>query len=227
VPAYLPFVLIGLVAVALLASKLAHQRRTTRAQRAALEQLGFRPCPDETGRLEAIVAGIACNRGFRYEVREPKRLPGEPAVYHYLKFCHRDAGDDAPVEAEEEILFPLARGSTSGLVLVVKPSSIAPGLATRLLGALASAPWDVQPDDLQRLEIPRDLENTNLIAALGPPGARLYDLVDARTVGVVLGLGDAGGMFVRFRDAWCVVSSASAQVPFRLDQLVARIRSLL
>lgn len=225
-PDYLPFVLIGLLAVGLLIWSLAAQRRRHRAQKAALEQLGFQPCLDQKSWLEQTVTRIENNRGFRYEVRDPKRLPGEPAVYYYVKIRHQDAHDSVS-DSEEEILFPLKRAPASGLVLIVKPSSLAPGLATRLIGAVATGPWDAQPDDLHRLELPPDLKDTDLLGALGPPGASLYDLVDTRTLSVVQGLGDAGGMFVRFRDAWCSVSSASEQIPFKLDEIVARIRPLL
>jgi hypothetical protein len=146
-------------------------------------------------------------------------------VYYYVKRCGR-AGDEEP-RVEEEMLFAVKRPSPGGLVLIVKPSSLASGLATRMLGALATSPWDVQPDDLHRLELPADLKETNLLGALGPPGASLYDLVDAGTLSVVQDLGDAGGMFVRFRGAWCTVASTSSQIPFRVDELVARIRPVL
>jgi hypothetical protein len=75
---------------------------------------------------------------------------------------HRDEDPDATAVAEEEILFPLKRPCTKGLVLTVKPSCLAPGLATRLMGAIATGPWDAQPDDLRRFELPPDLKNTNL-----------------------------------------------------------------
>lgn len=96
-----------------------------------------------------------------------------------------------------------------------------------MMGAIATGPWDAQPDDLQRLELPLDLKKTNLLGALGPPGANLYDLVDSPTLGVLQGLGDAGGMFVRVRDGWCAVAGASKQIPFRVDDVVSRIRPLL
>lgn len=92
---------------------------------------------------------------------------------------------------------------------------------------MLQAPWDVQPDDLQRLELPPDFKDTNLVGALVPPGVSLYNLIDMSTLSVVQGLGDAGGMIVRFRDSWCSVASASAQIPFRLEELIARIRPLL
>lgn len=41
------------------------------------------------------------------------------------------------------------------------------------------------------------------------------------------GLGDAGGLSVQFRDAWCCVAGAGPQNPLRVDELIARIRPLL
>jgi hypothetical protein len=225
-PEYLPFVLAGVVVVIiLLVWSISAQIKRQRGLKAALEQLGFKPCPEKKGWLEETVTRIENNKGFRYEVREPKRLPGEPAVYYYIKYRHGGVREDAV--AEEGILFPLKRSSANGLILIVKPSSLKAGLATRMIGAVATANWDAQPDDLQRLELPPDLKDTNLMGVLGPPGASLYNLIDISTLSVVQGLGDVGGMMVRFRDSWCSVASASAQVPFRLEELVARIRPLL
>ncbi len=222
---YLPFVVVGLLAVALLIWKVVAQRREQHGRKSALEQMGFQPCPERKSWLEETIAHIENNHEFTYEVRDPKRLPGEPAVYHYIKMRHGYA--DEPAVAEEEVLFPVRRSSSAGVVLTVKPSSLASGLATRLMGAIATGPWDTRPDDLHRLEIPRELKDTNLVGALGPRGANLYDLVDTSVLSVVQGLGDAGGILVRLRDSWCSVASTSAQIPFRVDDLVARIRPLL
>ncbi len=224
-PSYLPFVLAGLLVVALVVWSVTAQRRREQALKESLGQLGFSPCLDRKSWLEGTIAGIENNQGYRYEVRDPKWLAGSSPVYYYVKRRQRAAHEDSM--AEEEILFALKRPSPGGLVLIVKPSSLAPGLATRMLGAIATGPWDAQPDDLRRLELPPDLRETNLVGALGPPGVSLYDLIDTRVLSVVQGLGDAGGMFVRFRDGWCAVASTSAQIPFRVDELVARIRPLL
>lgn len=224
-PTYLPIVLVGVVVVILLVWSIKAQVKRSRSLKAALEQLGFRPCPEKKSWLEETVTRIENNKDYRYEVREPKRLPGEPAVYYYIKYCHGGVREDPLVE--EEILFPLKRPSADGLILIVKPSSLSSGLATRMMGSIATAPWDVHPDDLQRLELPPDLKDTNLVGALGPLGASFYNLIDMRTLSVVQGLGDAGGMMVQFRDTWCSVASASAQMPFRLEELIGRIRPLL
>jgi hypothetical protein len=226
VPAYWPIALVGLVAAALLLWTVTAKRRSDQAQRRIAEQAGFRPCPEQKDWLEETVTRVECNRGFRYEVRDPRRLAGEPAVYYYVKVRHSDRRESVPL-AEEEILFPLKRRSADALVLTVKPSSLAHGFATRMIGAVAAGPWDAQPDDLERLDLPRDLTGTNVVAALGPPGANLYDLVDSRTLSVVQTLGDAGALSLQFRDAWCTVSGLGEQVPFRLDQVLASIRSLL
>lgn len=222
---YWPLVVVGLIAVVLLIWKIVSQRKARLDQKLTLDQLGFRPCPDEKSWLEETITRIENNREFSYEVRDPKRMPGEPAVYHYVKMRHRYA--DEPPFVEEEILFPVKRSSVAGLVLTVKPSSLPPGIATRMMGAIATGPWDAQPDDLHRLEIPPDLKDSNLVGALGPRGANFYDLVDTNMLSVVKGLGDAGGIMVRLRDSWCSVAGTSAQIPFRVDDLVAHIRPLL
>ncbi len=104
---YLLFVVAGLIVAGLVIWSIVRQRRTHKAQKPALEQLGFVPCPDKKDWLEETVARIENTRGFDYEGRDPKRLPGESAVYHYIKMRSRYA--DEPAVAEEEILFPLMR----------------------------------------------------------------------------------------------------------------------
>jgi hypothetical protein len=219
------WVLVGLVVLALVVWAVSDTYRKERDRRLALDRLGLQPCPDERARLEEIVKLLENNRGYRYEVREPRRIPGDPTLYYYVKARHHDIDNDPPM-VEEELLVPLKRPSAP-LVLVVKPSSIPPGLASRILGSVATGPWDAQPDDLVRLELPPDLRDTNLVGALAAPGARLSDLVDGGTLSVVQGLGDAGGTFVRFREGWCSVAGISHQVPFKVDEIVARMRPLL
>ncbi len=229
-PAPLIVVLAGLVAVAavaLIARSVASHRANRRAAREALERLGFRPCPDQKDWLQETIGRIENNKGYRYEVGDPMRLGSDPAVavYHYVKVRH-EATRERFVDGEE-ILFPLKRPSSAGLVLVVKPAAIASGVAARIVGAVATGPWDVQPDDLSRLELPPELKGTNILGALAPPGARFYDLIDAKSLSAVQGLGDAGAMMVHFRDDWCTVSQTSGRIPFNVSELVSRVRPLL
>jgi hypothetical protein len=231
VSTYVLFALTALVLGGLAFWSSAAARKRRQLEQSEREKLGFGPCDDETNLLEQIVARIENNRAHRYEVRRPMRLRtanrgDERRIYHYTKVRHGDAGD-APF-SEQELLVPWKRRSTGGLVLTVKPTALAHGLATRLIGAVASRPGDGQPDDLQRLEIPVDLKNGNLVAALGSPAASLYDLLDSSQLKVVEELGNAGGMTVRFRDEWCSISGVGAhRMPFQLDRLLPHLQPLL
>ncbi len=214
-----------LVVAAIVVWVVTAHRKQRQAREELLERAGFRPCPEEKGTLEALVTRITNDRHNSYVVEQPRRTAAEPPVYYYVRVREGDADEER--HAGEELLFRVRRRSTAGVVLIVKPSSIAPGLATRMLSAVATGPWDTQPDDLKRLELPPDLKDTNLLGALGPPGARLYDLIDAKTLSVVQGLGDAGGMTVHFRDEWCAIEAGHRRIPFRVDELIARMRPLL
>jgi len=214
------------VAIALAAWVVTAHRRRQRELRELLERVGFKPCPGERGTLEALVIRVVNDKDHRYQVEEPQRLAEEPPVYYYVKVRDRQ-GTDNERDAGQELLFRMRRRAPAASLLFVKPSSLSPGIATRLLAAAASGPWSTQPDDLKRIELPPDLKDTNLLAALGPEGASLYDLVDAKLLAVVQGLGDAGAAAIRLRDDWCAVEAGHHQVPFRVDQIVSRMRPLL
>lgn len=225
-PTYVYFALGGVLAFILITWGIRVSRARRQAKETELQRLGFTPCAERKGWLEETVTAMERNEGYRYEVRNPRQLTGAREVYFFQKRRHGNDSDDEAYD-EEAILFPLKRPSTQGLLLVVKPSSIGPGLASRVLTSMATASWDSQPDDLERIEIPPDLENTNLLGALGPSGARLYDLIDAGTLSVVQRLGDLGAMSIMFRDGWCVIGSGGSGTPFRVGELVSLIRPLL
>ena len=194
-------------------------------QEAALAQLGLVPCPEKKAWLEETVAGIESSERSVFEVRDPQRLPGEPAVYYYVKVRHGERDQDSV--SEEEILFPLKRRSVEPLVLIVKPSALKHGLTTRMLGAIATGRWPGQAHDLERIEIPSDLKHSNLVGIMGLAGTRLYDHISTGTLSVFQKLGDAGGMTVRMRGPWCVVAGAGKQAPLRVPDVIARLRPLL
>lgn len=225
-PTYVFFVLGGLLAFIVVSLGIRAHRDKQQTKNTELQRIGFSLCVDRKGWLEETITAMERNKGYRYEVRNPRRLTGAREVYYYTKIRHGDDSDHHPF-VEEAILFPLKRASTEGLLLVVKPSAVGPGLATRIIRSVATGPWDSQPDDLKRIEIPDDLKNTNLLGALGPSGASFYDLVDTGTLSVVQRLGDLGAMFILFRDGWCSIGSGGKGTPFRVGELVSHIRPLL
>ena len=212
----LPFVLFGVAFAVLVAVVLRKGRASKEARRVKLASLGFEPCDSETDTLTERIRELENNRAYRCSIEAPLRatLGGKP-VYHYTKSRHRQGWS----AAAEEILLPLERPSSQGLVLFIKPTPLQAGTATHLIGAIATGGWDSQPDDLKALDIPPDLKGTNLIGALGPQAASFYDLIDGQTMTLMQHLGDAGVMIVNCRDAWCSLSAPSLRMPFDLDQL--------
>jgi hypothetical protein len=225
-PIFVYFVLGGLLMMVLVTYGARAHRAKREACKQELQRLGFFACADRKGWLEQTITAIENNQGYRYEVRDPTRLTGDHELFYYTKVRHTGRPrEDAHVE--EEILFRLKQPPKQPLLIIVKPSAVGPGMATRILRSVATGPWDSQPDDLERIDIPAELQNSNLLGVLGPSGARLFDLVDAGTLSVVQRLGDVGAMSVLLRDGWCAVGTGGTQTPFRLADLLSHVRPLL
>ena len=191
-------------------------RASDAARKERLQALGFAPCPDEAESLVEKVTQLENNSEYRYTVERPHRasLRAQPA-YYYSKFRHRQGS----IVGADELLIPLRRPSPAGLTLFVKPTGVPAGTATKLIGAVATGAWDSQPDDLQKLEIPVDLQHTNLVGILGPSGASLYDLIDPATLSALQHVGDHGALVVMCRGQWCSLAATSPRMPLDLDKL--------
>ncbi|HSQ59636.1 MAG TPA: hypothetical protein VLT84_04305 [Acidobacteriota bacterium] len=220
---YVAITIVAALVVVFIIRAIQSQGAASVALKQSTAALGFQPCPDEKGRLEEIVAKLEGNPQFRYQVEKPQRR-GNDSIYFYVK--RRDAHDEQHSIAEEEFLFPLKRRTAAGLMLVVKPTAIGSGLASKMLGSLATGDYDAQPAGLKRIEIPSDLAGTNIIGAMGEPGHGLHDLVDPRVLTAVQGVGDAGGLIVMFRDEWCSIASTSRQLPFKPEAVLACVEAM-
>ncbi|MFQ5792109.1 MAG: hypothetical protein ACE5JI_16690 [Acidobacteriota bacterium] len=221
---YLPFILLGVVFFALLVWLAAKGRTSSLARARKLAQWGFTPCPEEAGDLVQRITRLENNSRYRYGIDNPlKGSLGGKVVYYYAKSRKRHR----KVTVSEELLFSLARPSAAGLSLFFKPSKLPAGTVTQLIGSVAAGPWDVQPDDLTKLALPRDLQGTNLMAALGPAGTSLYSLIEPATLTVMQQLGDGGALFALCRDDWCRLASAGGRMPFDLERLWPVLRQLL
>jgi hypothetical protein len=173
--------------------------------------------------LAETVTRLENNSEYRYGIEDPMRAPlGRQHAYYYSKSRSRSG----QITVAEELLFPLKRSSSAGVLLFVKPSKLPAGTATKLIGAVATGGWDSQPDDLTKLGLPVDLRNTNVIGALGPRGASLYDLLDAAALSVIQQLGDCGVMLVMCRCEWCSLASTSHRMPLDVAKLWGLIGSL-
>lgn len=223
-PQALPFILFGVVLVVFVVWLISKNRASSALKAQELSRMGFTPCPGEAQALAQRITWIENNAEYRCSVVNAMHasLDGK-IVYYYTK--SRQWEDD--VVSMEEFLFPLNRPSTEGLMLFVKPSGLPAGAAANFVGRMATAGWDVQPDDLTRLEIPIDLRGSNLIGALGPAGTSLYTLVAGEALASLQQLGDCSALVVACRGEWCTVTSPGARMPFKLDKIWAVIRDLV
>jgi len=220
----MPFILFGLAFAAVVVVIVVRGRTSRAARLQRLVEMGFSPAPEETETLVEKITWLENNAEYRYSVAQPtKAILSGKEVYFYQKSRHRSGS----IYAAEELMIPLSRPSSEGLMLFVKPSGIPAGTATKLIGAVATGAWDSQPDDLAKLAVPIDLQGTNLVGALGPAGFSLYDLIDATALSQMLGAGDCGALIVLCRGELCSLGSPSLRMPLDLEKATPFLRDLL
>lgn len=220
----LPFILFGIGFVALIVWVVVKGRADRAARSQTLCRMGFAPCPSEEGALAEQVARHENNSEYRYRVEDPLRasLDGK-SVWFYTKQRTRQGS----VVAAHEFRFPLDRNSSEGLVLFFKPSSLRSGTSATLVGRLTTSGWDAQPDDLTRLEVPVELQQSNLIGILAPAGAELYQLIDSKDLAAMQQLADFGVLVVTCRGGWCSLASSSTRMKLDLERLWPVIQQLV
>ena len=177
--------------------------RKTRRRQAAENQLllqnGFQPCEGEKARLEAVVRSL--RRSSDWEVRRAwKRTGMDGPVYWYE--ASADGGRDHSRLAADEFLCTLRRPSKQPFVLYLKPQPFKNGFASRMLEKLIAVTNEA---GLEALARPENGPATALLAAFGPKGARLSDLLDEATLDR-LARGAAHGVFaIRGQDEHCAL----------------------
>lgn len=221
---FFPFFVLGVAFIALVVWLIAKQKQSDRARARKLTESGFIECPEEADGLAEKITRLENNSEYTFSVAHPMRasLNGQ-TVYYYLKSRSRQGN----IIEVSEFLVPLKRRSTAGLMLFIKPSELLSSTAEKLIGAMATGAWDSQPDDLEKTEIPIDLQGGNLIGALAPKGYTLRDTIDSQALEILQGIGDGGALIAMCRDEMCSLTAVSARMPLDLDQLLPLIRRLI
>lgn len=219
----LPFIVLGIAFVALAVWVVRKGRADRAARIQALAGMGFDPCPSETEALAEQVTRHENNSEYRYRIEDPLKAPlGGRTVWFYSKERARQGS----IVVAHEFRFPLHRSSSEGLVLFFKPSALRSGTSATLIGSLATGGWDSQPDDLTRLEVPVELQQSNLIGVLAPAGASLYDLIDPKDLAAMQQVADFGVLVVSCRGDWCTFASSTTRMELDLENLWPIIRQL-
>lgn len=221
---FLPFILFGVAFAALVAWVVRKGKADRAARIQMLSRMGFSPCPAQAETLAEQVARHENSSEYRYRVVDPMRgsLDGG-SVWFYVK----ERARHGQVVTAHELRFPLHRSSAEGLVLFFKPSALRPGTSATLIGSLATSGWDAQPDDLTRLDVPVELQQSNLIGVLAPAGASLYDLIDSKHLTAMQSVGDYGVLVVTCRGEWCSFASSTTRMQFNLERLWPVVQQLV
>jgi len=220
----LPFILFGVAFAAVVAWAVTKGRGRAAARVRTLVTMGFAPAPADAETLAEEVSRHENNSEYRYRVSEPMRASVHgKSVWFYAK----ERATQGSIVSAHEFRFPLRRPSAEGLVLFYKPSALASGMTTTLIGNLATEGFDSQPDDLTRLEIPVDRKHGNLIGALGPTHGSLYELIDAKALAALEPVGDFGALVVVCRGDWCSLASSTTRMELDLVRLWPVVQQLV
>ena len=212
----IPAIVSSLLLVALATGFLLRDRARRLARKRELSGMGFEPCAGETEMLVDIVTEIENNSVYWYSVDHPMRsVVGGKPCYFYTKLRMQRTR----VDAVEELLVSLSRLSKEGLLLLVETGSL-PVRSVRRWGETLHPgvrPW--HPQDLTAFELPSDLDRGQIVGAFGPPGKRLYDLIDIQTFDRIKEAGDHGVSSITFRGDWCSFSASSARTDLSMRGL--------
>jgi hypothetical protein len=215
-------VLAGVVAAAALL--VLSRRREGGGTTRRLQTLGFSPCDEEANTIAESIAAIHDNPRYRFSVRNPMRAEVDSDTVYYCE-AQRQRHENASVALE--FVVPLRRPTLEAVLLVIKPTSVPHGMVTRLIGNIATASWDAQPGGIERLDLPRELQDGNIIAACGPAGSGVPDLIQPNVLDRAHRLGDMGVLMMLCRGDWCRLISPSPQIPLRPAELWTVVQSFV
>jgi hypothetical protein len=172
-----------------------------------LDNIGFAPCNEETKALAEKITFIENNSEYTYSVKKPMKVSqGDAHVYFYIKERRR-SGD---LDVSEEFLFTVERNKSLPFIIYLKPTSLKEGMATKLIRSVVTMGWDSQADDLVKIELPADLQSSNILGVMGPKNCSFYDLFDSNVLSLLLRGADNDVFIIHCRDNLCSIESPLA-----------------
>lgn len=172
-----------------------------------LGNIGFATCNEEKKALAEKVTFIENNSEYTYSVRKPMKVSqGDTHVYFYIKERRR-SGD---LDMSEEFLFTVERNRKLPFTIYLKPTSLKEGIGTKLIRSIVTMGWDSQSDDLVKIELPADLQSSNVLGVMGTKNCSFYDLFDSNVLSLLLRGADNDVFIIRCRDNLCSIESPLA-----------------
>jgi len=169
-----------------------------------LANVGFTPCNKEKKVLAEKVTLHENNSEYAYSVRKPMKVSqGDTHIYFYIK-DRRRRGD---LDVFEEFLLTINRKTSLPFQIYLKPTSLKEGMATKLLRSVTTTGWDSQSDDLVKIELPADLQNSNILGVMGPKDCSFYDLFNSNALSLLVHGADNDVFTIRCRENLCSIES--------------------
>lgn len=198
------FSLLILAIVGLLIWGTVKHSKKEKALKVLLANVGFAPCNKEKKALSEKVTLLENNSEYAYSVRKPMKVSqGDAHVYFYIK-DRRRRGD---LDVFEEFLLTINRKTRLPFQIYLKPTSLKEGMATKLLRSVTTTGWDSQSDDLVKIELPTDLQNSNILGVLGPKDCSFYDLFDSTALSLLVHGADNDVFTICCRENLCSIES--------------------
>lgn len=180
-----------------------HSKRD-KAQKILLAKLGFAPCNKEIEVLTEKITLLENNSEFAYSVRNPmKASQGDTHVY----FLTKDRRRKGNLIVFEDFLLTINRRTSLPFQIYLKPSSVKEGMATKLLRSTTTTGWDSQSDDLVKIELPANLQSSNILGLMGPKGCSFYDFFDSIAIRLLIHGADNDVFTIRCRENLCSIET--------------------
>lgn len=186
--------------------------------------VGFTPCEEENNALAEQISRIENNSEYAYSVRASMKLQhGGVDVYFFTKDRRRH-GD---IYVAHEFLFTVNRKTNVPFQVYLKPGSIKDGMATKLLRTSVTTGWDTQSDDLVELELPRELQKSNILGLMAPSDCSFYDLFDSAAISLLGQAGDHDIFTIRCRGNLCSIENPLTGHGWNYKKVWTFVRTLI
>ena len=199
----IPIILVAAVLIGLVVWKLSAGAGVAKKKQEFLERQSFAPCKEQADYLVQMYQYMAplAKRG-QGKVESPlmrSGARGQTYYFYYTETSRREGG----FGGEEVFLLPLQRATTAPVALLLVPGNIK-GMGRNVIKAAFDMFAKFLGEDLVEIELPPDADSERIVAAFGPPGSSLYDLLDRDTVARVARSADAGVSVFRAREKWAM-----------------------
>jgi len=186
---------VAVVLVILIITSVAGGIKLKAREKAFIEEAGFEPCKEASDDIRTMAADLSqCEDERVFSIRRPMAADCGGANVYYFSKVRRISSSEPAVEFDE-FLFVFDRKSDLPVILYMPPISAPEAFVKRIIGPMIVMFDGYKHDRLGKLDIPRELQGSKVLAVFGPKGASIYDLLTPSEISLILS-GAEHGAFV-------------------------------